>query len=492
MNTLSKRVAMVAAFAACLIGCGDDGESTKAGSASRPVTIRLGYYEGPGSEPTDHIEEFARQVGELSDGQLRIEPVWNATGGEDGRAVDDWDQVVARKIIDGELEMGLVASRAWDTEGVTTLRALNAPFLVTSDEAVARVVTSDAASELLAGLDSVGVTGLALLPDGLRHLFVFGDRPTSLDDFDGGIIRSPRSHTVYAFLAALGAKPDDLADDDAVFSEGIRNGSVVGAESSFEGALRTPQVPTAIGNATLFPKANALVINAEAFDDLTESQRNVLRDAAARTVESAVAKAIPDTEHAEVFCRNGGTIIVADDVEVAALHRAAQTVYRDLEQEEATRAIIGELRGLAEPKADPVEVTECEPAGSEEEAASPPATASSFPEGVYRMEMPAELLLDAGVDRATANGHAGTWTLTFEDGQFSDGDCDGTYRVEDDRVITAFGDGAACGTVRNQDFFSAGWTLDGDQLQFVDIQSVSGFQLLLENLFGGVPFTKIG
>ena len=30
----------------------------------------------------------------------------------------------------GELEMGLIPARAWDTEGVTSLRALHAPFLV--------------------------------------------------------------------------------------------------------------------------------------------------------------------------------------------------------------------------------------------------------------------------------------------------------------------------------------------------------------------------
>ena len=91
--------------------------------------------------------------------------------------------------------MGLVAARAWDTEGVTTLRALNAPFLVTSDAAVTEVVTSDIANDLMTGLANVGVTGLALLPDDMRHLFVFGEKPESLADFGGSVIRHRGSDT---------------------------------------------------------------------------------------------------------------------------------------------------------------------------------------------------------------------------------------------------------------------------------------------------------
>ena len=37
--------------------------------------------------------------------------------------------------------MGLIPSRAWDTEGVTSLRALNAPFLIDSDELLDEVVS---------------------------------------------------------------------------------------------------------------------------------------------------------------------------------------------------------------------------------------------------------------------------------------------------------------------------------------------------------------
>jgi hypothetical protein len=54
------------------------------------------------------------------------------------------------------------------------------------------------------------------------------------------------------------------------------------------------------------------------------------------------------------------------------------------------------------------------------------------------------------------------------------------------------GQGGGCGTAAGKVLFSAAWTLDGDQLQFTDVQSGHGFDQLIAALFGGQPFTKIG
>jgi TRAP-type C4-dicarboxylate transport system substrate-binding protein len=59
---------------------------TKAGGSAAPVTLRLGADDPRGRVAGDQIEEFARQVRQLSGGALRIEPVWRAVG--EGSAVD--------------------------------------------------------------------------------------------------------------------------------------------------------------------------------------------------------------------------------------------------------------------------------------------------------------------------------------------------------------------------------------------------------------------
>ncbi len=96
-------------------------------------------------------------------------------------------------MVSGRLDGANVPARAWDALGVTTLRALNAPFLLESDSAVADVVTGDLAPELLAGLDGAGVTGLGLVAEGQRRLVFFGDAVVPTDAMAGRVIRAPRS-----------------------------------------------------------------------------------------------------------------------------------------------------------------------------------------------------------------------------------------------------------------------------------------------------------
>jgi hypothetical protein len=121
-----------------------------------------------------------------------------------------------------------------------------------------------------------------------------------------------------------------------------------------------------------------------------------------------------------------------------------------------------------------------------------------FPDGVYRMELTMDALLEAGVDGPTAGNHAATWEITFDDGRLSVKDTntatgrvttmDGVYCVADGRVtLGLLGSPPACG-----DFWNAAWEVSGDTLKFVDVKSDSGFQLLLETIFGSTPFTKIG
>ena len=243
-GTTRRAIILVAIALAGLAAtaCSGDEEAAKA-DGSGPVTLRIGTDDEPGRPAADQIEELARRVAELSDGALRLEPVWHAAG--DG---PDWDQRVARMVSTGELDMGLIPSRSWDTEGVTSLRALNAPFLVTSDELVAEVISGDLAGKLLSGLGEAGVEGIALFPEGLRHPFGYEKPLVRPEDYQGKAIRTPTSRTTSAVFAALGATANDDEADPSTHA---------GLESSY--ALDPGG--TAAGNVTFYPKVNSLVID---------------------------------------------------------------------------------------------------------------------------------------------------------------------------------------------------------------------------------------
>jgi TRAP-type C4-dicarboxylate transport system substrate-binding protein len=497
MSGLTRKLILLVAAGTVVAACSSGSGSTKAGGSDEPVTLRIGTDDAPGRPGADQIEEFARQVEELSDGLVRVQPVWQAAG-ED---IDDWDQQVARQVVNGDLDMGMIPARAWDTEGVTSLRALHAPFLVTSNDLAGEVVTSDLADDMLAGLDDVGVTGLALLPEGLRHIFSFGDPMVAPGDFAGTTIRAPRSDTTDLLFEALGATTDDPSGEP--FGTAVESGAIAAAESSFTFAAGSlPALTTAVGNLTFFPKVNSLVINTETFESLSDDQQETLRDAAERTLDWSITAVPGEAESAETFCANGGRIVVASDADLRDFTQAVEPAYAELEQDAATAAMIDEIRTLSE-QVDGTEtaVVPCGTGNSDQATPEASPAEAAFPEGVYRTEITADLLMDAGVDRPTAFSHAGVWTLTFDEGDLVVHDVNsasgevhensGVYCVEDGRISLGVDDPPirpACG-----DFWSAGWTLDGDQLRFVDIRAGHGSdQLLIETQFGGQPFTKIG
>jgi TRAP-type transport system periplasmic protein len=211
------RAAVGLGFAAILAGaaCSPPAASPQSTEPQQTRTLGIATDDEPGRPAADQIEEFARQVKELSGGTLLIEPLWKAVG-EDK---DDWDQAVARGVMAGDFDMGLVPARAWDTEGVDSFAALHAPFLVTNNALLAKVIEPGVADEMLSGLDKLGVAGLALFPESTRTLFAFGNPVLKPADLAGKTIRAPRSDTTYALLTALGASPDDLAGE--VFPDGV-------------------------------------------------------------------------------------------------------------------------------------------------------------------------------------------------------------------------------------------------------------------------------
>lgn len=396
----SSRFALfVGAVALVAPACGGRGSDAARSSASEPtrpaaatttspssspggrVTLRVGT-----NDPSDQtatatvIEEFARQVDERSDGSLEIEPAFRAAGDP---APDDWDQAVARMVVRGDLDMGLIPSAAWDTEGVTSLQALNAPFLIDSNELVDAVVHSDLADTMLRGLDAIGITGLALLPESLRHVFAYGEPLLTPADFAGRLIRAPRSATVYSLFEALGSTVDDLAGSH--LDEAVNAGSIAGYESSYARAATLPGGRlTATGNLTPFPKVNTLVINRGAFEALSDRQRAVLRDAAEATLSFALSTMPGETASAQEFCAARGSVALASEADLAALAGAVQPVYDTLEQDAVTKSLIAGIRRMkAEIPGAAPGVAPCDGQPAPASDAADQGSGATIPNGTY-------------------------------------------------------------------------------------------------------------
>jgi TRAP-type C4-dicarboxylate transport system substrate-binding protein len=458
----------------------------KAGGDAAPVTLRMVTVEDKGAPYADGVTEFARQVEDLSAGSVRVDIVWNGAVEYFGGFGPGADQKVAGLVQKGELDLALIPARAWDELGVTSLQALQAPFLVSSEHLVEQVVQSELAGELLGGLDQEGVIGLALLPEGLRHPVGFEHPLLRLADFSGATIRSLPSNVSHRLLEALGAKPVDISGD--AFFVAAKNGEIDGAESGFAWGGTMPSPSTFTANITLYPKVNALVANEDGFGRLSDEHQRILREAAARAVRYVVQNAPTEADRAAAYCGNGGAIAFAAEADVAALERAAQPVYEVLQADPLTKELIGQIRAMkAQATSSGDAITPCGPASGG--APTTNAEPSEFPEGVYRADLPPEYLIEKGMDAQTAYELGGIVTLTIKDGRWRGHtqsahnwpDCGGPYSVESGRISLRDDQCGASHLV-----MSARWKLEDGDLTFFDIQVGRPLE------WGSKPFKKIG
>ncbi len=374
---------------------------TTAEPASEPspdpesITLRLGTDDGPDAPGAQQITHFADEVASRSGGAITIEPVWHADHDK-----PHWDQVVAGMVIDGQLDLGMVPSRSWDDLGVTSLQALTAPFLVTTDTLTAAVVSDDQLTgQLVSGLPSVGVSALGLFPEGLRHPFGFHGPLRGAADYRGGIVRAAWSRSTNAMFKDLGASVTDALADTS---------TMIGAESSY----RLSPAGVATGNVVFYPKVNVLVIDDDARAGLTDEQVAVLDDASDATKAWVLDTLPTDAASAATFCAEAGRIGSASQADIDSLVAATAGTVAHLRADPTTAALIDEIQALAASDPAPDRPTACP---------SEQASGQSLVNGTFTVTMTADEAAAAGVtDQGVIDENAGDYVLTLADGTWTE------------------------------------------------------------------------
>ena len=353
--TRSRRVLLASGIGAVLglTACSAGTSPSAIGGGLPPpvaVTLTLGVPDSPGFPPEfQDIAYFARQVRQISGGRMKIRILWEVT------QVTNPEPATVSLVRDGKVDLGWVGARAWDTLGVRSFQALQAPFLIDSYPLLDAVLASPMPGRMLAGLHQAGFTGLGLYPDQLRHLIGFRKPLASPRDLRGARIRVPSSRASDALFRALGAVPVHL--NGSGFSQAITSGTVGGVDAGVAGAAKFGG-EFLTGNIILYAKANTLFADAGRFARLTASQRQVLRSAAQRTFTFALATP-PEPGGLALFCASGGTVVTASDTAVGAIERAAQPVYAYLEQDPQTKVFIRQIQQMKQQFPAPAPVAAC-------------------------------------------------------------------------------------------------------------------------------------
>ncbi len=424
---------------------------------AEPITLRMGIPDGDNVLYAPYVLEFIEQAKTLSNGTITIEPTWEA--GDSTSA--GYEVGVIQLVKEGRFDLGLAASRSFDSENITSFESLQAPFLIDNDALAKAVATSDVASRMLENLSSSGLAGLTLWPEDLRHPFsVDPAKPLlSPEDFAGLTIRATDTGVGEMLIKALGGNPIFEAADYQGAESGLR-----------QGASLTGQ-PAATGNVTFFAKYQVLFANGAAFEKLSDAQRTVLQEAAAAAQKKALAERPSDVDAGAAWCADGGTIVLAGDEQVAAFQKATQPVFDQLQQDSFNTESIAAIRELK---------TKTQPSPNAQACVSALAISTQVstenqtwseglpPNGVWQVELSEDDIVRMGVLKSNAPEWAGTWTWMFQDGKAHlkaevdiTVECDGTYTVVKDFVRINYYDSKDCSA---QEVDDIQWRLEEDGL----------------------------
>ena len=395
--------AMVVAVGLLAAGCGPPGTS-KAGGAPEVApngTITLTFASG---DPLPVDTTFATLIARDSGGHLRLRTTYyDATSAS-------VDQTIAAALQKGKLDVGDVASRAWENLGVEAFTAYQVPFLVTSRELLDQAVTGPVAAGLLAALKPVGITGLAIVPVSIRYLY--STRPlTTLAQFRNAKIRINDSDTTSEVISALGATPVTSIPTGSQEIQALRDGALTAVEYDPEHADGgfVQVAPYVVVNAPLFAKTSTFAINSAALAKLPRRDASWLQQAAQQAAATQATSAGDRAAWASA-CSQGLKPLALTQQEFTALHDAEAPTYSSIASGPPTALATDRIGGLAtsEPRMDTWAT--CHGVG---QAASP----TKVLDGVYGITITQAEVAAAG--DCTDCGNAGPFRLVIADGRYA-------------------------------------------------------------------------
>ena len=333
-RSLTRAFALLAALAVVLAAsaCSDTNLDKAGGTRTeRPVVLTLANHEvGP-----HDVQYWVDEVQRRSGGSLRIQ-VTNRWREREFA----YDKATIADVQAGKVQLAKVNARVYDTLGVDSFQALVAPFLIDNHPLQRRVLGSDLMSEMLAGTGKLGLVGLTVLPTRLRKPLGVSRPLVRVEDYQGARVGTREGEVAKATLAVLGATPVDTI-------AGVRRSDLDGIELDFGLNEYEQQAKAFTANVTLWPRPVTLVINRKAFESLTLSQQDALRQAGSAVLSRQLDEQQGlSASDGGILCRRGLRFVRASNKDLAALRRAVQPVYDKLEGNTETRSFLQRILAM--------------------------------------------------------------------------------------------------------------------------------------------------
>ena len=144
--------------------------TTSPSASQATITLHAATIESDTSPAARALRTFAAEVARVTNGQVSVDVTIEAVPDVSSQE----EHSLVTKVQSGAFDIAVVPTRAWGAEGVTSLHATMMPMLIDSDPLAAAVAKDAIAGTMLDGLSGVGLKGLTMWPEDLRHPASFG------------------------------------------------------------------------------------------------------------------------------------------------------------------------------------------------------------------------------------------------------------------------------------------------------------------------------
>jgi TRAP-type C4-dicarboxylate transport system substrate-binding protein len=416
-----KALTLVLVAFVSLVGCGGL-TGNKAGGPAAPVVLRMATVNGEaGFNPA--VTELLKRVEALSNGNVRIEMAFRV-----GEFEPDAEQQVVRGVADGTYDLGVVGTRVFDTLGVTSFQALDAPMLIDSYAVEAAVIEGDIPARMLRSLDQLDVSGLGVLADGLRKLVAVEKPLLGPSDWRGISFGVYRSQALSSAVRALGAEPIEVFGDRR--DRALAQHDIAGFEMNLLGYRLLNlwrQAPYVTANVNLWPQMFAIIGHPDRLSSISDEQRDSLTRAVQGAAAASTGLVDGDDRFIGDLCEEGARFTNASEADVDGLRDAFAQVYTDLRRDPETAQFIADIEGLKRRTPTPAVAIPDGCTGPAPDSAAQPSVQPSKTTAVTELDGTWEVTFTEG-DLAATDGvdpseigpeSAGTFVVTFDKGDIT-------------------------------------------------------------------------
>ncbi|EWG99400.1 TRAP transporter substrate-binding protein [Halomonas sp. BC04] len=290
---------------------------------------------GDASFHTKNVKQFAEDVAEATDGELRI----NVHSGGSLVAHGEIKPSVRRGTIEaGEVFLSVLSNEDPIFE-VDTLPGVAGSY----DEAFALwEATRPLITELFANQGLMPLYAVAWPSQGIYTDFELN----SEEQFEGLRVRAPNINT-QRFVNYLGGNPTETEESDipTAFSTGRVDAMIT--STSTGNAMTAWDYVSHYTDANLWLPKNIVFINQRAFDRLDEATQEAVLEAAARAEERGWQMSRDDNQAStEALQENGITVATPNDEVAAALQAAGDRLFSDWEEraDDSAKQVLEEYR----------------------------------------------------------------------------------------------------------------------------------------------------